>query len=78
MRIWMNFFYGNGYGIAKPVPAPPHCHLCNTTLETNYKAEKHKGTRKKSETPYKDHSRTIAPELKEKEDEGSELDLHKA
>jgi len=74
----MNFFYGNGYGIAKPVPAPPHCHLCNTTLETNYKAEKHKGTRKKSETPYKDHSRTIAPELKEKEDEGSELDLHKA
>jgi len=24
--MWMNFFCGNGYGIAKPVPAPPRCH----------------------------------------------------
>jgi len=22
----MNFFYGDGYGIVKPVPAPPRCH----------------------------------------------------
>ena len=22
----MNFFYGDGYGIVKPVPTPPRCH----------------------------------------------------
>jgi len=26
MGMGMNFFYGDGYGIAKPVPAPPRCH----------------------------------------------------
>jgi len=26
MRMWMNFLCGDGYGIAKPVPAPPRCH----------------------------------------------------
>jgi len=26
MGMWMNFFYGNEYGIAKPVPTPPRCH----------------------------------------------------
>jgi len=24
IRMGTNFFYGNEYGIAKPVPAPPH------------------------------------------------------
>jgi len=27
MGMGINFFYGDGYGIAKPVPAPPRCHL---------------------------------------------------
>jgi len=26
MRMGMNFFYGNGYEIAKPVPVLPCCH----------------------------------------------------
>jgi len=26
MEMRMNFFYGNGYGKAKSVPAPPYCH----------------------------------------------------
>jgi len=26
MGMGMNFFYGDGYGIVKPVPAPPRCH----------------------------------------------------
>jgi len=26
MSIGMNCFYGDGYGITKPVPAPPCCH----------------------------------------------------
>jgi len=26
MRMGMNFFYGDGYVIVKPVPAPPRCH----------------------------------------------------
>jgi len=26
MGMGMNFFYGDGYGIVKPVPAPPRCY----------------------------------------------------
>jgi len=26
MGMGMNFFYGDGYGIVKSVPAPPRCH----------------------------------------------------
>jgi len=26
MGMRMNFFYGDGYGITKLVPAPPRCH----------------------------------------------------
>jgi len=26
MGMGMNFFYGDGYGIAKPVPTLPRCH----------------------------------------------------
>jgi len=26
MGMGMNFFYGDVYGIVKPVPAPPCCH----------------------------------------------------
>jgi len=26
MGMGMNFLCGDGYGIAKPVPAPPRCH----------------------------------------------------
>ncbi|QCE12646.1 histone H3 [Vigna unguiculata] len=26
MGMRVNFFYGDGYGITKPVPAPPRCH----------------------------------------------------
>jgi len=26
MEMGMNFFYGDRYGIKKPVPAPPSCH----------------------------------------------------
>jgi len=26
MRMGMNFFYEDGYGIVKPVPALPRCH----------------------------------------------------
>jgi len=26
MGMWMKFWCGDGYGITKPVPAPPRCH----------------------------------------------------
>jgi len=44
---------------ANPTNKPP-TEGCYNSIN-NYKAKKHKGTRKKSETSYKNQSRTITP-----------------